>query len=38
MFPGVAEGWAWSDEDRGELVHLDFNVFRDRILSSIGNA
>jgi hypothetical protein len=38
MFPGIAEGWAWSDEDRGELLHLDLSVFRDRILSSIGNA
>ena len=37
MFPGIAEGWAWSDEDRGELLHLDLSVFRDRILSSIGN-
>ncbi len=38
MFPGIAEGWAWSDEDRGDLLHLDLAVFRDRILSSIGNA
>ena len=38
MFPGLAEGWAWSDEDRGELLHLDMGVFRDRILSSIGHA
>jgi hypothetical protein len=38
MFPGIAEGWAWSDEHRGELLHLDLSVFRDRILSSIGNA
>jgi hypothetical protein len=38
MFPGIAEGWAWSDEDRGELVHLELGVFRDRILTSIGNA
>jgi hypothetical protein len=38
MFPGIAEGWAWSDEDRGELLHLDQAVFRDRILSSIGDA
>ena len=36
MFPGIAEGWAWADEDRGELQHLDPAVFRDRILSSIG--
>lgn len=27
MFPGIAEGWAWSDEDRGQLVHLDLPVF-----------
>ena len=38
MFPGIAEGWAWSDEDHAQLVHLDFAVFRDRILNSIGNA
>lgn len=38
MFPGIAEGWAWSDEDRGDLLHLDLAVFRDRILSNIGNA
>ena len=38
MFPGVAEGWAWADEDRGKLIHLDLAVFRDRILNSIGNA
>jgi hypothetical protein len=38
MFPGIAEGWAWADEDRGELLHLDLAVFRDRILNSIGNA
>ena len=38
MFPGIAEGWAWSNEDRGELLHLDLSVFRDRILSSLGNA
>jgi hypothetical protein len=36
MFPGVAEGWAWSDEDRGELKHLDLSVFRDDILNNIG--
>jgi hypothetical protein len=38
MFPGVAEGWAWSDEDRRELLHLDLAVFRDRILNTVGNA
>jgi hypothetical protein len=38
MFPGIAEGWAWTDEDRGELVHLDLTVFRDQILKSIGSA
>ena len=38
MFPGIAEGWAWSDEDRGELRHLDQAIFRDHILNSIGNA
>jgi hypothetical protein len=38
MYPGIAEGWAWSDEDRGELLHLDLAIFRDRILNSIGNA
>jgi hypothetical protein len=38
MFPGIVEGWAWSDEDRRELLHLDLAVFRDRILNSIGNA
>jgi hypothetical protein len=37
MFPGIAEGWAWSDEHRGALLHLDLSVFRDRILRSIGN-
>lgn len=37
-FPGIAEGWAWDDEDRGELLHLDLTVFRDRILNSLGNA
>jgi hypothetical protein len=36
MFPGIAEGWAWSDEDRGELKHLDLEVFRDHILNNIG--
>ena len=36
MFPGVAEGWAWSDEVRGELKHLDRDVFRDDILNNIG--
>lgn len=36
MFPGIAEGWAWSDEDRGELKHLDQSVFRDRILNDTG--
>jgi hypothetical protein len=38
LFPGIAEGWAWVDEDRRELLHLDLNVFRDRVLPSIGNA
>ncbi|HSZ59876.1 MAG TPA: hypothetical protein VK797_29815 [Tepidisphaeraceae bacterium] len=38
MFPGIAQGWAWGDEDRGQLLHLDLDVFRDRILNSIGNA
>jgi hypothetical protein len=38
MFPGIAEGWAWSNEDRVEVLHLDLSVFRDRILSSIGDA
>ncbi len=38
MFPGIPEGWAWSNEERGELVHLDLSVFRDRILTSIGDA
>lgn len=38
MFPGIAEGWAWDDEDRGALLHLDLAVFRDRILKSIGDA
>ena len=36
MFPGIAEGWAWSDEDRGELKHLDKDVFRDDILTNVG--
>lgn len=36
MFPGVAEGWAWNDEEGGELLHLDPTVFG-RILKSIGD-
>ncbi len=36
MFPGIAQGWAWADEDHRALQHLDLAVFRDRILSSIG--
>ena len=36
MFPGIVAGWAWSDEDRGELKHLDCDLFRDRILNNIG--
>jgi hypothetical protein len=36
MFPGIAEGWAWSDEDLAELQHLDQDVFRDHILNNIG--
>lgn len=36
MFPGVPEGWAWSDDERGRLVHVDADVFRDQILKSIG--
>jgi hypothetical protein len=36
MFPGIAEGWAWSDEDRGELQHLDQDVFRSHIVNNIG--
>lgn len=38
MFPGVAEGWAWSDDERLGLLHLDATVFRDHILKSIGDA
>lgn len=38
MFPGIAEGWSWSDEDGGDLLHLDLGVFRDRILNNIDNA
>jgi hypothetical protein len=38
MFPGVAEGWAWVNDDCRELLHLDLAVFRDRILKSVGDA
>jgi hypothetical protein len=37
MYPGIAEGWAWSDKDRGRLMHLDQEVFRDHILNNIGS-
>ena len=37
MFPGIAEGWAWVDDDQRKLEHLDLAIFRDRILKSIGD-
>ena len=36
MFPGIAEGWAWSDDDRLELKHLDCAVFCNQVLDEIG--
>lgn len=36
MFPDVSEGWAWADEARRRLLHLDAAVFRDQILTSVG--
>jgi len=37
MFPGIPEGWAWSDEDSGQLMHLNLDVFRDHILNNIAS-
>jgi hypothetical protein len=36
MFPGIEKGWAWADDHRKGLEHLDFAVFRDRIVASLS--
>ncbi len=36
MFPGVPQGWAWVDQSRATLVHLDADVFRSRVLESLS--
>lgn len=36
LFPDVPEGWAWVDPARRGLIHLDREVFRDRVWRSIG--
>lgn len=36
VYPDVEEGWAWGDESRRRLVHLDENVFRNNVLNSLS--
>ena len=36
LFPGVEEGWAWVDEGRRTLLHLDRRTFDEHVLGSIG--
>ena len=35
IFPNVAEGWAWVDNDRRELRHLDRDAFLATVVESL---
>ena len=36
MFPGVPEGWAWVDDSRRQLLHLDRGVFVEEIVRRLS--
>ena len=35
VFAGVPEGWAWTDNRKGKLVHLTEQVFIDHVLPGL---
>ena len=35
VFPDVQEGWAWTDNQRAQLLHLTEQVFLDRVLPEL---
>ena len=37
MFPGVPEGWAWVDDAGRQLVHLDRDVFVEKIVGRLSS-
>ena len=36
LYPGVPDGWAWADEARNRLVHLEPVVFRNAVLETMS--
>jgi len=36
LFPGVSQGWAWVDNSRRRLVHLDRKVFLSKVVRALS--